>query len=343
MVPVDNLFSGTHSGSSADSSLTQIIEKYIAYYASGSSHTARAKQLDLNHFIHFLSRLRKQTDPRKLVLKDWDYSAVQLFIEECFKGGEAPATVSRRLATLKHMGRTLAEKNAGFINPAKEVKAPKVQILKPKSLGKDEIEEIRSFAQTRVSAKDSFSRKRNLTIFNFLLDTGLRADEIRLLKFSQLDEKLEWIKNVRTKGRRFRNVYVTSAMRTELQTYIELRKAALHKLFPNLTSAQDRALPLFISSYNAAPQDPESFLMGAKSLWRAIRDLSKERKLHPHLLRHSFASDLLNDSNDIRLVAQALGHSDVRVTMRYTERRDEEVAEALESSRNNSTSKKNSK
>jgi integrase/recombinase XerD len=50
-------------------------------------------------------------------------------------------------------------------------------------------------------------------------------------------------------------------------------------------------------------------------------------------LRHTYATNLLDDSRDIRLVAQALGHSDVRITMRYTERGNEEVAEALEKSR----------
>jgi integrase/recombinase XerC len=59
-----------------------------------------------------------------------------------------------------------------------------------------------------------------------------------------------------------------------------------------------------------------------------------DTKLHPHLLRHTYATELLEGSKDIRLVAQALGHSDVRVTMRYTERGNEEVASALEHTRN---------
>jgi site-specific recombinase XerD len=78
-------------------------------------------------------------------------------------------------------------------------------------------------------------------------------------------------------------------------------------------------------------------LMGAKSIWRAINELSAETQLHPHLLRHSYALDLLDSSNDVRLVAQALGHSDVRITMRYTERKEEEVAAALERSRQESS------
>jgi site-specific recombinase XerD len=73
--------------------------------------------------------------------------------------------------------------------------------------------------------------------------------------------------------------------------------------------------------------------MGAKSIWRVIRNSSVQTKLHPHLLRHTYATELLGDSRDIRLVAQALGHSDVKVTMRYTERGNEEIAQALEQTR----------
>lgn len=327
------LFGGANSGAIASIPLLRVIESYIDYYAAGSSHTARAKRLDLGRFLTFLSSLRGYAKSEKLKVKDWDYSSTQRFIEDSLLKGEAPSTVARRLATIKHMGRTLSEKVAGFINPAKEVKAPKITPPKPKALSDREVKQIRKKAVERLDQRDTFIRRRNRTILNLLLDTGLRADEVRLLKFSQLDPKLEWIKNVRTKGRRYRNVYITSAMRRDLEDYIEERAKELKRFFPKLTKPQNDAIPLFISTYGASATKPESFLMGAKTLWRAIHELSRDTDLHPHLLRHSFAIDLLEDSNDVRLVAQALGHSDVRVTMRYTERKDEEVARALEKSR----------
>lgn len=328
-----NFFGSAHASSIAKAPLLEVVEQYLTYYAASSGHTARAKKIDLHHFLQFLTRLKSVSKTEKLQVKDWDHSSVQRFVEDCLQVGEAPTTVSRRLATLKHMGRTLSEKVAGFINPAREVKPPKIQVTKPKGLTRSEIEDIRSYALSRIKNKPTFISKRNTTIFNFLLDTGLRADEIRTLKMSQIDDKLEWIKNVRTKGKRYRNVYITSPMRKELKTYLELRTLALKKFYPTLNRGQNQQLPLFISLYDAVPGKPETFLMGSKSLWRAVRELSPGKKLHPHLLRHSFALDLLDTSNDIRLVAQALGHSDVRVTMRYTERRDEEVAEVLEKSR----------
>jgi site-specific recombinase XerD len=320
-------------------SLSTVTKSYLDYYASGASHTARAKRLDIGRFLRFLAEFRGVGKVEKLKVKDWDFSSVQRFVDDALAAGEAPATVSRRLATIKHMGRTLAEKVAGFINPAREVKAPKVSVLRPKGLSAKELDSIRSKAEARVSEKKSFNRLRNKVLFDFLVDTGIRADEVRLLKMGQVDEKLQWIKNVRTKGRRYRNVYITSEIKPRLKQYLEEREKVLKSMYAKLTRAHDKSLPLFISTYNAVPGTPESFMMGAKTIWRAIHELSAGTKLHPHLLRHSYALDLLSSSNDVRLVAQALGHSDVRITMRYTERRDEEVAAALEASRRKRKSK----
>lgn len=313
-----------------------VVESYINFYASGQSHTARAKRIDLKHFIDFLAKLNGFSSPKKLAVRHWDYSSVQRFVDEQLQRGEAPATVGRRFATIKHMGRVLAEKVAGFINPAKEVKAPRLELPVPKALSAQEIKKIRSIARLRLDEKSSFIRLRNQMLFNFLLDTGIRADEVRLLRMSQLDDKLDWIQNVRTKGRRYRNVYITSELRKDLRRYLKARDIELKRFFPARSRRLDSALPLFVSSYRADPLKPESFCMGPKTIWRAVHELSHETELHPHLLRHSFALDLLEHSNDVRLVSQALGHSDVRITMRYTQRKDQHLARALEGARQRS-------
>lgn len=313
--------------------LTSVVDRYLTYYASGSSHTARAKRLDLEKFLQFLASLRGYRTPKKLTVADFDFSAVQRFVDDRLAYGEAPATVSRRLATLKHMGRVLAENVAGFTNPAREVRGPKLPTTRPKALSASQIRALIAHAEARASDRPSFTRQRNLMLLLLLIETGLRADEVRLLKLNQLDEKLEWIKNVRTKGRRYRNVYISTAIRPALARYLELRVAHLAKLRTPLSRRAVRELPLFLSTYRARPQDPASFFMGEKSVWRAIRELSTDTALHPHLLRHSFAVALLESSRDVRLVAQALGHADVRTTMRYTERNEAEVARAIEEKR----------
>jgi integrase/recombinase XerC len=330
----DNLSQEAHpSESVASLSLAPVVREYLRLYAEGVGHTARAKQLDADKLLEFLRRYKRAHEIESLEVKDWSFSSTQRFVDDCLRQGEAPATVARRLATIKHMGRILAERLPGFINPAREVKPPRQQACRPKSITPEEIADIKEKARTATEERSSFSALRNQTLLYLLLDTGLRADEIRTLRMSQLGESLEWIKQVRTKGRRFRDVYITSAMREALRNYLTARKQELSRYFPTLSAVVDAKLPLFISLYRASSANPKSFEMGAKTIWRAIRSCSVNTKLHPHLLRHTYATELLEDSRDIRLVAQALGHSDVRVTMRYTERGNEEVAEALEKAR----------
>jgi integrase/recombinase XerC len=313
--------------------LGAVVREYLRFYAEGTSHTGRAKQLDADRFLEFLQRLKKYKEIDELKVEDWDFSATQRFVDELLRIGEAPATVCRRLATLKHMGRVLAEKMSGFINPAREVKSPRQQTTKPKSIDLREVQKIREKASTVRRAKNSFSALRNETILNLFLDTGLRADEIRSLRKGQIDQDLGWIRQVRTKGRRFRDVYISEQMRPSLREYLNARLTELARFFPKVTPQIDQKLPLFMSSYKANAANLTSFEMSPKSIWRAVRGYSIDTKLHPHLLRHTYATDLLDDSKDIRLVAQALGHSDVRITMRYTERGNEEVAQALEKAR----------
>jgi site-specific recombinase XerD len=318
--------------------LGSIVTEYLKLYAEGRGHTARAKQLDTDKFLEFLKRFKRKKEIDELWVEDWDFSATQRFIDEALRVGEAPATVSRRLATLKHMGRVLSERIPGFINPARDVKPPKLQTRRPKSINAQEVVAVKAKAMSARTEKNSFNRLRNETLLRLLLDTGLRAEEIRTIKISQLSDKLEWIRQVRTKGRNFRDVYITTEMRQPLQLYLSERARELGRFFPKLSASVDASLPLFISSYAASASDLKSFELSPKSVWRAIRSFSIDTKLHPHLLRHTYATNLLNDSRDIRLVAQALGHSDVRVTMRYTERGNEEVAEALERVRKNERS-----
>jgi len=212
--------------------LGEVFREYLRFYAEGVSHTARAKQLDADKFLDFLARWKGNGEVDNLQVKHWDFSATQRFVDECLRIGEAPATVCRRLATLKHMGRMLAEKIPGFVNPARDVKSPKMQSTRPKSIRASEIDEIREHAKRLRADKPTFKQARNETLLNLLLDTGLRADEVRSIKMSQIDPKLEQIEKVRTKGRRFRTIYITSTMRPALREYLERRTDRAEALLP---------------------------------------------------------------------------------------------------------------
>ena len=322
--------------------LLSVIESYLKYYATGQGHTARAKQYDLQYFLEYLAEL-SGCEITQVSVSDWTMQATKNYVDHRLSLGEAPSTVNRRLATLKHFGRTLAERVHGFINPAREVKGPSMQASRPHGLSTEEIDLLRTVAAAEVSKNgESFIPRRNQFLLELLFATGLRADEVRLLVAAQLEEKLEWLKNVRTKGRKFRNVYVESSVRPLFEEYLEARCCELIKRHPGFFELPEKArgrFPVIISTYGAEISKPSSYGLAPKSIWRVIANFgklaqasstSKITNLHPHKLRHTFAHGLLDSSKDVRLVAQALGHSDVRTTMRYTERSDEQLAKAIE-------------
>lgn len=323
-----------------DEPLRDIVESYVRYYAKGDAHTARAKRYDLEHFLEFLDSSKKGSGP--LQVSDWTLDSTQAFLDYRLELGEAAATVARRLATLKHFGRTLAERVPGFINPAREARGPRSPLSRPYSLGAEEIEALRQVAAASAAEKPSFNKLRDRFLLELLLATGLRADEVRLLTINQISPDLCWLKNVRTKGRKFRNVYIDSQIRKPLAEYLAEREKEMELHFPVLRalSADERlCFPLFVGFYGVDLAKPASFGLSPKTIWRIIAAFGKKAqrfaldplgKLHPHRLRHTFAHGLLDSSKDIRLVAQALGHSDVRTTMRYTERGEEEIQEAIE-------------
>jgi len=342
------LLSGLPAGANAarlgEERLINVLQNYLQYYASGENHTARAKRYDLQHFLQFLAGHPSKVEA--VLVSDWTLQTTKDFIEHRLSIGEAPATVSRRLATIKHFGRTLAERVHGYINPAREAKAPVVQPSKPHGLSADEISLLRQAAKQLVDeGKNSFLPLRNRFLLELLLATGLRADEVRLLIISQISEDKNWLRNVKTKGKKFRNVYLDSSLRPLLDEYLEQRELMLIDRYPeyrDLPLPQQQRFPVFISLYRASVSAPQSFGLAPKTIWRIISTFgakasslsqSQISSLHPHKLRHTFAHGLLDSSKDVRLVAQALGHSDVRTTMRYTERTDEQIAKAIESKR----------
>ena len=321
--------------------LRPVLDTYTRYYASGEGHTARAKRYDLEYFLLFLAGGRERLD--RVLVKEWTLQSTKDFIDHRLKLGEAPSTVARRLATIKHLGRTLAERVHGFINPAREAKGPVVPVSRPQGLSAEEMLLLREAAAIEVRERPgAFLPLRNQFLIELLLATGLRADEVRLLNVSQISHDKQWLRNVRTKGKKYRNVYLNTDFRPVLENYLEARKRELLAKFPSykdLPPTDKQRFPVLISAHSAKLDAPDSFGVAPKTIWRIVSSCGMVAQriaektigsLHPHRLRHTFAHGLLDSSKDVRLVAQALGHSDVRTTMRYTERTDVQVAAAIE-------------
>ena len=311
-------------------SLKELAQSYLFRFAAGARHTERAKRLDLQYLIVFLARYRRTNNPNELTYQDLTHTSIEKFMEDRLRVGESPNTVRRRLATIKHFCRTLAEELTQFLNPVRHVRPPSIDTSRPKAMTESLLAETLEQLSQILEERGDFKSTRDVVLIQVLLATGLRADEVRVLRRAQLSDCFSWLYDVRTKGRKFRKVYVPETIRPNLNRYLEARKQELANAKVPLSGKLDRGLPLFVSTFKSKVTDPDTFRMGEKTIWRIVKRLSHS---HPHKLRHTFATNLLNSTNDIRLVAQALGHSDVRVTMKYTERTDEDIASALERSK----------
>lgn len=301
--------------------IPKVISEYLNSY-SGIYHTKRAKRIDLEHFLFFIKTYNIKT------FTDISKNSVQLFIDLLIKNGMSPSTVSRCLATIKHFFKWLKKTGKIIIDPCEEVRFGYISKGKPDHLTAKEVKELVDKIQQNLSKARNFREYQDYFLVLFLLETGIRADEARMLKLTQISPDYQWIKNIRSKGNKFRDVYIPNRLRTYLTDFIERRnnfiKSKIKKLH-NLNSYS-----LFVSSYGKE-YGSDSLTLSPKTIWRIVRRVGVGLNLHPHKLRHTFAIRLLEHTKDIRLVSQALGHSDIRITMKYTERTNEEIKKAIDS------------
>jgi len=155
---------------------------------------------------------------------------------------------------------------------------------------------------------------RNLCLMRVMLDAGLRASEVLKLTVFDIDWRSGKLKVVEGKGKKDRILWVNEDCLVLLQQWREKRPAGDNKtnlLFTTLdgTSIDDRYLRRMVKRY------------GEKAA------IAKD--VHPHMLRHTFATDLYSQTKNIRMVQKALGHSDLATTMIYTHIVDDEMEAAM--------------
>lgn len=152
---------------------------------------------------------------------------------------------------------------------------------------------------------------RNLCLMRVMLDAGLRASEVLKLTVFDIDWRSGKLKVVQGKGSKDRILWLNEDCLLLVQRWREKRPPNTDLLFPTLAGnvLDDRYLRAMVKRY------------GKKA------DITKD--IHPHTLRHTFATDLYSQTKNIRMVQKALGHSDLSTTMIYTHIVDDEMEEAL--------------
>ena len=271
--------------------------EYLKKERSYSPHTIKAYKTDLIQFSRFV---KEYGGTGSFNVSSVDKKTVQHFVGSLTEKGLSPKSTGRKLASIKSFFRYLLKHAHVESNPASTVKAPKQHASLPKFLQKEVLEQILSY-----SDKDDWQLKRDKTILELLYSTGIRLGELVAIDMGDVQINQKTVK-VFGKGGKERIVPFGGKAAEALDFYLKERNIYVHK------DLNDN--PLFISrqGLRISPRTVQSRL---KKLFDSVAAGSG---FTPHLMRHTFATHLLNHGADIRAVKELLGHASLSSTQIYT-------------------------
>ncbi|WP_026692500.1 tyrosine recombinase XerC [Peribacillus kribbensis] len=278
--------------------IEEILKSYTEYLQvekNCSNHTVINYQRDINEFIIFMSEHR---------LADFnaiEYLDARLFLTGLYEKNLAKKTISRKISCLRSFFRFMMREGAVEENPFSLVSLPKKDHKLPRFLYEEEIEPL-----FQACDPDQVLGVRDLALLELLYGTGARVSECCEMKLKDIDFSLGTIL-IHGKGRKDRYVPIGSYGREAVKIYIETSRSRL------LKAGREHDF-LFVN----AKGGPLSARGVRYILDGVIKKASKEKSLHPHMLRHSFATHLLNNGADLRTVQELLGHSEISSTQIYT-------------------------
>ncbi len=266
---------------------------YLTLEKKYSKHTITAYQNDLMSFRIFCESAFDQNEIRTV-----HYPQIRSWIVDLVGQGVSNNTINRKISSLKSFYKFLQKTKQIDLNPLIKHKALKVEKRIQTPFSQLEISKV----ITHLEEKDDFVSVRNLLIIELLYSTGMRRGELISIQLSDvaLSDKL-----IKVIGKRNKERFVpllASVIKT-MSRYLELRKevaSASHFLF--LTEKGNKLYETLV--YRVV----NSYFSNASS---------KEKK-SPHLLRHSFATHLLNEGADLNSVKELLGHASLASTQVYT-------------------------
>ncbi len=225
------------------------------------------------------------------------------YLGELRDAGMEPATLARRLVSIKVFARYLADEKLLAVDPTAAMESPKLWHILPDMLSSDEI--TRLLEAYPNSAKSPLTL-RNRAILELMYASGLRVSETANLLLSGIDFDNE-IARVTGKGSKTRIVPVGKPALRILRRYLDEIRPRLQEKSP-LT-------PQFFLSRNGRPLNREW-------IWNMVKEAARQagidKNIHPHILRHSFATHLLENGADLRVIQEMLGHADLATTEIYT-------------------------
>lgn len=274
------------------------IQDYISYLThvkKYSEATCLAYKKDIEQLVSYMDRDFDIADVllcNHLVIRSW--------VVFMTKEGVSARSINRKLSAINGFFKYLIRMDAVTVNPMKKVIPPKMEKRLPTFIIEREMEEV---TKERINIDNEFKVKRNSLIIDLLYQTGMRRSELINLKVSDVDPGRGEIR-VLGKGKKTRAIPINEKLIDYLFSYLEVR---------NSEFGCDQEY--LILSDGGRKMNPKTLYNIVKLFLSATKSSDKKS---PHVLRHSFATHLLNNGADINAIKEILGHANLAATQVYT-------------------------
>lgn len=269
---------------------------YLRYERNYSNYTIRSYEKDISQFVIFVS---KQSVCLNFPI-DVDADLVRNWVIQLMDNGYAPASVNRKLSSLKSFFKYLMKQKVISVNPMRMVVGPKMKKALPYFVKDREMELLLEDFPT--ASDEDFESVRNQLIVEMLYDTGMRRSELVGLQNADVDYELMLIK-VTGKRNKQRLIPFADCLKELMLKYQQIRnrEAGNGKWFFVRSNGEQISTAIV---YNIVR--------------RKLSEIPTLTKRSPHVLRHSFATSMLNNGAKLNSVKDLLGHSSLASTSVYT-------------------------
>ncbi len=284
--------------------MKEILHRFLRYLTiekNASKHTISAYRTDLEQFLIFCAR-EFEVSEEDVILDHIQRITIRVWLGELTESGLSKTSISRKIAAIRSFFKFAFKR--GFIqkNPAHLLMPPKKGKRLPKVIPESDLE--RMFELIDRSTKEGAQEAAMLELF---YSTGIRLSELVNLNISDIDFANRQIK-VMGKGSKERIVPFGDAAANALKTHFENRQ----DFKTDKTSSDTNALFFSVSGKRIYPKAVQTMVK------KHLMNVSEVTQKSPHVLRHSFATHLLNNGAEIRVIKEMLGHANLAATQIYT-------------------------
>ena len=288
--------------------MREVFFKHLQFEKRVSQNTLKSYKNDLNQFFEFYKNYAKADN-----LKEVDKRAIRSWIINLSLKDLSNRTINRKIASLKSFFKFLIQRKIISINPTNNINALKTKQPLPHFIKEKDIK----YLFDNITFKNDFNGNRDLLILELLYGTGIRISELINLKIRDLDKRKKEIKVLGKRGKE-RIIPLNNSAFAQTIKYEKFKEKLNYKNKEYLlcTEKGEKIYPMLIS----------------RVVKNNLSSLINSEKYNPHLLRHTFATHILNKGADLNSIKELLGHESLAATQVYTHNSIEKLKETFRKS-----------